>query len=891
MPVCDICNTPLSNSSMIVIGPEKIKNATSMGYVPSKMGGSELLSLFGHTSASDKTNQWQYTVQRSGFADWGLCRSCMSEVDRFLSNSTYNSSPIADTTYNDVLNTSATADDYDDFLQLVITDSCIECSACADVCPTEAIQSGTNKYVIDTDICVSCEACVFECPVEAIIPSDTAEKTTPKSSGNSSKSSYSKGSMSSSSVPCKRCDSSVPREWAETVSGGLCGNCFNATTETPSQNNDDDAIEEFSVKSSPDSHNEELMSLEKLEFEDKNPLTSVQSGKENSYNAIFSKEALLSGYHLEGSVGISDYDLVTTTKAKARFKEICSEEPERYTSVREAMSSFTPTFYAPLQSNPYMKFDVVRFSVGSNDSTNGIFISGYDVVTVSTLIIKESESVFLALPFVGEDKKDSIMDFFRKYTASSGQPAQQHKKEEKPKANSSTSLRCRKCGSSVPKDWGTNVSGGLCGNCFNKAEGSSSKSSSTPISNEAMSSTSLRCRKCGASVPKEWGTTVSNGLCGNCYKPQKKSATTPSASFRNGFDVFDTFKFMVEKHRKYSTNGLILGVLIGPFVAFGLLGVIPEAFKIIAFFICWLGFSGTVMGLSPFFLFKYKDRINFLKSEKVLEEIYHSEECLNTLFNSSNHLTVIDELWGYNRREEIKMQFEHLKTCNDNNCKEMIETSDEVHVVPSEESIDDTKQYFEKDNMGTRQQTLHDAETYWASRNINQSFDPFILSVFDNSDNARSALLALPCIAVAQDTGNLICTETLIFGYYVRDDGKTEALICGNDLTIDTWEAAKKSFKKSGGTVKTESKPEKSAQSLPQSKSKDGDPKKVKFVREEKDVIMGETCIYRIHKGPNVASAQAFLANKPVTKSLYYIVVETPDGNYCRDKDGIYKEQ
>lgn len=41
---------------------------------------------------------------------------------------------------------------------------------------------------------------------------------------------------------------------------------------------------------------------------------------------------------------------------------------------------------------------------------------------------------------------------------------------------------------------------------------------------------------------------------------------------------------------------------------------------------------------------------------------------------------------------------------------------------------------------------------------------------------------------------------------------------------------------------------------------------------------------------PDAASARAFLQEYPVTQQLYYLVVETPQGNICRDIQGIYTE-
>jgi len=47
---------------------------------------------------------------------------------------------------------------------------------------------------------------------------------------------------------------------------------------------------------------------------------------------------------------------------------------------------------------------------------------------------------------------------------------------------------------------------------------------------------------------------------------------------------------------------------------------------------------------------------------------------------------------------------------------------------------------------------------------------------------------------------------------------------------------------------------------------------------------------YRIHTAPDGEIAQAWLQANAVKKSHYYLVVQTPDGHYCRDIDGMYKE-
>ena len=50
-----------------------------------------------------------------------------------------------------------------------ISDACIACGACKDVCPVEAISEG-SIYVIDPEICIDCGACASECASEAISP-------------------------------------------------------------------------------------------------------------------------------------------------------------------------------------------------------------------------------------------------------------------------------------------------------------------------------------------------------------------------------------------------------------------------------------------------------------------------------------------------------------------------------------------------------------------------------------------------------------------------------------------------------------------------------------------------------------------------------------------------
>jgi len=49
-----------------------------------------------------------------------------------------------------------------------IIDGCINCGACAAVCPVNAISEQGEVHVIDKDICIDCGACDEACPVDVI---------------------------------------------------------------------------------------------------------------------------------------------------------------------------------------------------------------------------------------------------------------------------------------------------------------------------------------------------------------------------------------------------------------------------------------------------------------------------------------------------------------------------------------------------------------------------------------------------------------------------------------------------------------------------------------------------------------------------------------------------
>ncbi len=69
----------------------------------------------------------------------------------------------------------------------VVTDACIKCKACTDVCPVDAFHEGDTQLVVDPDTCISCGVCISECPQEAIVTEDEADEATIKFNADNAK--------------------------------------------------------------------------------------------------------------------------------------------------------------------------------------------------------------------------------------------------------------------------------------------------------------------------------------------------------------------------------------------------------------------------------------------------------------------------------------------------------------------------------------------------------------------------------------------------------------------------------------------------------------------------------------------------------------------------------
>ena len=213
--------------------------------------------------------------------------------------------------------------------------------------------------------------------------------------------------------------------------------------------------------------------------------------------------------------------------------------------------------------------------------------------------------------------------------------------------------------------------------------------------------------------------------------------------------------------------------------------------------------------------------------------------------------------------------------------------ADMAGVVDTDEKGE--KRYYEASNLGSRHDTCDKATAYWLAERPNKAVKPpFTLFSMPSRESGEEALLELPFIHRACDTGKLISDRLMTFGVYEvtqnnQPTGTFEALICGSDLSIEEFEAAEAALEKRGGKRKSSLKPEGEIKPVLVEK---GDPQQVKF----KENLDKGGSTYVVHTAPTKADALAFLQKKTVKRPSLYLVVDTPEGNLGRDINGIYEE-
>jgi len=200
------------------------------------------------------------------------------------------------------------------------------------------------------------------------------------------------------------------------------------------------------------------------------------------------------------------------------------------------------------------------------------------------------------------------------------------------------------------------------------------------------------------------------------------------------------------------------------------------------------------------------------------------------------------------------------------------------------------KLYYERDNVGFRQETIAEAIAYWKKERPGlPDQPPFTLFTFPSADAAEKAMLELPFIHKAADSGKLISDRMMTFGCYATKikgsrQVQYEVMVTGIDITQDELFFAESVFSDYQGKCKVRNVPSAHADSP----AAGGNAALIRYT----GTIKGNDDIstYEIYSGPDKASALAFLSDKTVLRRYYYIIVDTPEGSFGKDCVGFYQE-
>lgn len=108
--------------------------------------------------------------------------------------------------------------------------------------------------------------------------------------------------------------------------------------------------------------------------------------------------------------------------------------------------------------------------------------------------------------------------------------------------------------------------------------------------------------------------------------------------------------------------------------------------------------------------------------------------------------------------------------------------------------------YYEQDNEGIRAETLVQANKYFDLECADPfNLPPFTVFRFSSKKAAEKAMMKLPFIHRAADTGKLICDLPITYGVYgiPRERGYA-AFIMGFAISLEDFEKAEEVFSKRG---------------------------------------------------------------------------------------------
>jgi hypothetical protein len=222
-------------------------------------------------------------------------------------------------------------------------------------------------------------------------------------------------------------------------------------------------------------------------------------------------------------------------------------------------------------------------------------------------------------------------------------------------------------------------------------------------------------------------------------------------------------------------------------------------------------------------------------------------------------------------------------------------------------AVGPSRRFAERDNVGTRYETQERVQNFWTPYLLDRPKFPFIFYDMPSKQDAFDAMLALPPIKQASDSGKLISTEVLQFGVYPdaasRNAARWGFFLAGDRITPALYAAAVASCKKNNGTnprLSDPPKPVPANPTRPVSAAVTFDwEEKVDMLKQMKargitiagsENLPPQIATKQHYKAPSKDAALAFLKATPVDQPFYYLVVHTPDGAFGRDKDGIFEQ-
>ncbi len=211
----------------------------------------------------------------------------------------------------------------------------------------------------------------------------------------------------------------------------------------------------------------------------------------------------------------------------------------------------------------------------------------------------------------------------------------------------------------------------------------------------------------------------------------------------------------------------------------------------------------------------------------------------------------------------------------------------EKHKIP--DSVKVVGEQAQQKNMGTHYRDEAQAHANWTAQYIT-TYTPVLICRFQTLKQARKAIASTSFIH--ESGGDLISSETIDYGCYINSDQKGEVIICGHGFSTEMFNEAKQKLINAGGEIYKEQEPKKKEEKESQLKKSTAPiAEEVLFIKNtKKELVPGVVATYENYSAPSEAVAKEFLATKSVSQPLYYIVVDTPQGSWGKDSDGIYKE-